>query len=160
MTRYEFDDDLYDAPGHLIRRLQQAAVSMFMTETASAGLDLTPVQFGALTMTKHHPGIDQVTLAGLIAYDKATIGEVVSRLIAKGLLTRIVSSADRRSRELYVTDAGSRQLMKMTPGVWRVQQQLLAALSESEQVQFLDLLKKVTESVNERSRAPLRTADS
>ncbi|WDZ78234.1 hypothetical protein PWG15_06980 [Ensifer adhaerens] len=25
-------------------------------------------------------------LAGLIAYDKATIGEVVSRLIAKGLL--------------------------------------------------------------------------
>ncbi|QRI62386.1 winged helix-turn-helix transcriptional regulator [Shinella sp. PSBB067] len=160
MRRYEFDDDLYDAPGHLIRRLQQAAVSMFMTETASAGLDLTPVQFGALTMTKHHPGIDQVTLAGLIAYDKATIGEVVSRLIAKGLLTRIVSSADRRSRELYVTDAGSRQLTKMTPGVWRVQQQLLAALSESEQVQFLDLLKKVTESVNERSRAPLRTADS
>lgn len=160
MRRYEFDDDLYDAPGHLIRRLQQAAVSMFMTETASAGLDLTPVQFGALTMTKHHPGIDQVTLAGLIAYDKATIGEVVSRLIAKGLLTRIVSSADRRSRELYVTDAGSRQLTKMTPGVWRVQQQLLAALSESEQVQFLELLKKVTESVNERSRAPLRTADS
>lgn len=160
MRRYEFDDDLYDAPGHLIRRLQQAAVSMFMTETASAGLDLTPVQFGALTMTKHHPGIDQVTLAGLIAYDKATIGEVVSRLIAKGLLTRIVSSADRRCRELYVTDAGSRQLTKMTPGVWRVQQQLLAALSESEQVQFLKLLKKVTESVNERSRAPLRTADS
>lgn len=160
MRRYEFDDDLYDAPGHLIRRLQQAAVSMFMTETASAGLDLTPVQFGALTMTKHYPGIDQVTLAGLIAYDKATIGEVVSRLIAKGLLTRIVSSADRRSRELYVTDAGSRQLVKMTPGVRRVQQQLLAALSESEQVQFLDLLKKVTESVNERSRAPLRTADS
>lgn len=159
MTKYEFNDDLYEAPGHLIRRLQQAAVSMFMTETASAGLDLTPVQFGALTMTKHHPGIDQVTLAGLIAYDKATIGEVVSRLVAKGLIARKVSKADRRSRELFVTEEGMDLLAKMVPGVQRVQDQLLAVLSDSEQEQFLDLLKRVTESVNEKSRAPLRTQE-
>ncbi len=156
MTHYEFNDDLYEAPGHLIRRLQQAAVSIFMTETAAVGLDLTPVQFGALTMTRHHPGIDQVTLAGLIAYDKATIGDVVSRLVAKGLLARKVSKTDRRSRELHVTDEGVTLLARMVPGVQRVQDQLLAALSESEQAQFLDLLKRVTESVNEKSRAPLR----
>lgn len=157
MKDYEFTDDLYEAPGHLIRRLQQAAISIFMAETASAGLNLTPVQFGALTMTKHHPGIDQVTLAGLIAYDKATIGEVVSRLVGKGLIERKVSKLDRRSRELHVTDEGMLLLSRMVPGVRRVQEQLLAALNEVEQVQFLDLLKRVTESVNEKSRAPLRT---
>lgn len=48
----------------------------------------------------------------------------------------------------------------MIPGVQRVQQQLLAALTEPEQAQFLELLKKVTQSVNERSRALLRTQDS
>ncbi len=157
MTNYEFNDDLYEAPGHLIRRLQQAAVSMFMAETASAGLDLTPVQFGALSMTRHHPGIDQVTLAGLIAYDKATIGEVVSRLVEKGFLARKVSQSDRRSRELYITDSGLHLLQEIAPSVQRVQDQLLAVLSEGEKVQFLDLLKKVTESVNDKSRAPLRT---
>lgn len=159
MKEFEFDNDLYETPGHLIRRLQQAAVSIFMTETAGAGLNLTPPQFGALTMTKHHPGIDQVTLAGLIAYDKVTIGEVVSRLVSKGLLQRSVSKTDRRARELEITEVGLDQLDKMIPSVQRVQEQILVGLDENEQTLFISLLKKVADSVNERSRAPLRTCD-
>ena len=39
---------LQDLPGHLIRRLQQIAVSAFATELERAGSDLTPVQYAAL----------------------------------------------------------------------------------------------------------------
>ncbi|CVI64033.1 MarR family transcriptional regulator (plasmid) [Agrobacterium leguminum] len=159
MKEFEFGVDLYETPGHLIRRLQQAAVSIFMAETAAVGLDLTPPQFGALTMAKHHPGIDQVTLAGLIAYDKVTIGDVVSRLVSKGLLRRSISKTDRRSKALYLTEEGEEYLARLVPRVQRVQEQILAPLNELEQQAFLLLLRKVTEGVNDRSRAPLRTAD-
>jgi DNA-binding MarR family transcriptional regulator len=149
-------NDLYQLPGHLIRRLQQAAVSIFMAEVGEAGQDLTPVQFGALVVTKQYPGLDQATLAGLIAYDRTTIGGVVDRLVQKGLVLRVVNGQDRRARELRLTEAGERLLDAAMPHVERVQKIILSGLDSIEQEQFLALLKKVTESVNERSRAPLR----
>jgi DNA-binding MarR family transcriptional regulator len=156
MRKFQFQDDLYEAPGHLIRRLQQAAVSIFMNELADSGEDLTPVQFGALAMTRSRPGVDQATLAGLIAYHKQTIGEVVSTLVRKGLLVRVVSPSDRRSRQLYVTDLGEAALDRLVPKVQSVQDKILEALDEGEQDQFMELLKKITERLNDRSRAPLR----
>lgn len=149
-------DDLYQLPGHLIRRLQQAAVSIFLAEVGEAGQDLTPVQFGALVVTKQYPGLDQATLAGLIAYDRTTIGGVVDRLVQKGLILRVVSDQDRRARELRLSEAGERLLDQAMPHVERVQQIILSGLDSVEREQFLALLQKVTESLNERSRAPLR----
>ena len=69
---------LHDLPGHLIRRLHQISVSTFTAETAAEGFDLTQVQYAALFTLRGHPGIDQATLAGLIAYDRVTIGGVVA----------------------------------------------------------------------------------
>ena len=53
--------DIEAQPGHLIRRLQQFAVALFMDETQ--GQDLTPVQFAALAAAHRQPGMDQRTLA-------------------------------------------------------------------------------------------------
>ena len=96
--------NLYDLPGHLIRRLHQISVAIFANRMAEAGIDLTPVQFAALTTVDDNPGVDQATLAGLIAYDKVTIGGVVDRLVQKGLLRREVSKRDRRARVGAPTD--------------------------------------------------------
>ena len=73
-----------DMPGHLARRFQQIAVALFLTETEAAGIDLTPVQYAALLVIKERRGIDQITLSGAIAYDRATIVGVVDRLARKG----------------------------------------------------------------------------
>src|SRR6202011_1380486 len=90
--------DNNDKPGHLARRFQQIAVAIFHAEVEEAGYDLTPVQYAALTSVRTHPGIDQATLAGLIAYDRTTITGVVDRLAQKGLLVRQANSRDRRRR--------------------------------------------------------------
>ena len=76
--------DTHDMPGHLARRFQQIAVAVFLAEVEEAGYDLTPVQYAALAAVSTNPGIDQVTLAGLIAYDRTTITGVVDRLVQKG----------------------------------------------------------------------------
>lgn len=151
---------LQDLPGHLIRRLQQIAVSAFATELERAGSDLTPVQYAALHTLAQNPGVDQVTLAGLIAYDKVTIGGVLSRLEARGLVERAVSSTDRRSRCLQVTDQGQSTLAKIHEPVMKAQREMLRGLTEDESRIFIQLLRKATEGGNALSRAPLRIADT
>src|SRR4029434_2712188 len=87
--------DNNEMPGHLARRFQQIAVAVFLAEVEGAGFDLTPVQYAALAAIKLNPGIDQVTLAGLIAYDRTTITGVVDRLGRRGLCVCNTSSHDR-----------------------------------------------------------------
>ncbi len=148
----------HDMPGHLARRFQQIAVAVFLTEIEEAGYDLTPVQYAALAALGSNPGIDQVTLAGLIAYDRTTITGVVDRLVQKGLVARHESSRDRRARELELTEAGKRTLRAATPAVERAQEILLRGLSEKEAKELVRLLQKAIAAGNELSRAPLRNA--
>jgi len=147
-----------DRPGHLARRFQQIAAAIFHAEVEGAGYELTPVQYAALTSIRTHPGIDQATLAGLIAYDRTTIMGVVDRLVHKGLLLRQASSRDRRACELQITDEGQQILYGIEPAVAAAQRIMLRGLSAGEADDFLRLLRKAIAAGNELSRAPLREA--
>jgi len=148
--------DNNDMPGHLARRFQQIAVAVFLAEVEDAGFDLTPVQYAALATIKANPGLDQVTLAGLIAYDRTTITGVIDRLVQKKLVERRASSRDRRARELEVTDEGRRTLRKITPAVESAQRIMLRGLSAKESEELMRLLRKTIAAGNDLSRAPLR----
>jgi DNA-binding MarR family transcriptional regulator len=152
--------DIYDMPGHLARRFQQIAVAVFLAEVEDAGYDLTPVQYAALAAINANSGIDQVTLAGLIAYDRTTITGVVNRLAQKGLVERNESTRDRRARELKITDAGRRTLRGIAPVVEAAQRTLLRGLSVKDAKQLVRLLQSAIAAGNELSRAPLRDASS
>ncbi|MFV0384190.1 MarR family winged helix-turn-helix transcriptional regulator [Paracoccus sp. (in: a-proteobacteria)] len=145
---------IYDLPGHLIRRLHQISAALFAAQMKEAGFVLTPVQYGALASLRDHPGIDQATLAGLIAYDRATIGGVVSRLESRGYIERKVRDDDRRARSLSLTERGESLLLTIQPAVRATQQQILAQLDEEERDQFMRLLGKLTETGNHLSRSP------
>jgi len=152
--------DIIDKPGHLARRFQQIATAIFHAEVEEAGYDLTPVQYAALSMIGSHAGIDQVTLAGLIAYDRTTITGVVDRLVQKGLVVRRASATDRRARALQITDEGRRVLRGIEPAVEAAQRTMLRGLSADEVKNFLRLLRKAIAAGNELSRAPLREAST
>ncbi len=70
-------------------------MAVFHAEVSAAGSDLTPVQFAALVQVRANPELDQATFAGMIAYDRATIGGVIDRLAEKGLVERKPSNRDR-----------------------------------------------------------------
>jgi MarR family transcriptional regulator, temperature-dependent positive regulator of motility len=145
-------------PGHLARRFQQIAVAVFLAEVSEAGFDLTPVQYAALATVRANPGIDQITLAGLIAYDRTTITGVVDRLVQKGLVARRASSRDRRARELQITEQGRRTLRAITPAVEAAQRIMMRGLTAKEAEELMRLLRKAIAAGNELSRAPLRDA--
>lgn len=145
-------------PGHLARRFQQIAVAVFHAETEAAGFDLTPVQFAALSVLANQPGIDQATLAGLIAYDRTTIGGVVDRLEQKGLIARSPSLRDRRAFSLAATEKGQETLAAIAPAVARAQAVLVRGLTAEEAAELVRLLGKAVGASNDLSRAPLKPA--
>jgi DNA-binding MarR family transcriptional regulator len=151
--------DIHAMPGHLIRRLNQISVALFAERMTEAGLRLTPVQFAALSAVEAHPGIDQARVAGLIAYDRATLGKVIDRLEARGLVSRCTAAHDRRAKQLELTDAGAELLAAARPIVGALQPDILAGLDAAERARFTRLLDKVTMAGNETSRAPLRTLE-
>lgn len=148
--------DIYTMPGHLIRRLQQLSASIFAERMREAGVDLTSPQFAALAMLQEHPGIDQATLAGMIAHDRATIGGVIERLCAKGLIERRTNPKDRRAKVLALTPEGAERIAHIRPIVEEMQRNLLVGLDEDEKREFIRLATKVAIAGNDRTRAPLR----
>ena len=130
--------DLTALPGYHIRRLHQIAVAIFVQETEAHGI--TPVQYAALQAVANTPGIDQKTLAHGIGFDTSTIGGVLDRLQARGLLERHMSPDDRRVRQLRVTDAGHALLREILPDMLRAQQRMLEPLPEPQREQFMQML--------------------
>ncbi|WP_240608110.1 MarR family winged helix-turn-helix transcriptional regulator [Pararhodobacter oceanensis] len=146
----------HQMPGYLIRRLNQISTSIFQDRMAALQLDLTPVQFAALSALQVNPGIDQATLAGLIAYDRVTIGGVIDRLSTKGLVARSINARDRRARQVSLTPEGNALLHRITPEVAALQPSILDGLTEAERALFIALAQKAAAASNDRSRAPLR----
>jgi MarR family transcriptional regulator, lower aerobic nicotinate degradation pathway regulator len=157
MSRARDEREIYGKPGHLIRRLQQIAVAIFVTETE--GFEITPVQYSALVAVRNHPGIDQTTLMEIIAFDRSTIGEVIGRLEAKRLVKRVVASSDRRARTLFITSAGRRLLSLLTPRVNEAQDKIVGPLTPAERTAFMQMMKRLVDLNNDHSRVPLKLAD-
>jgi MarR family transcriptional regulator, temperature-dependent positive regulator of motility len=151
---------LGDMPGHLIRRLHQIGVAHFAEAIRDCGEDLTPVQYATLIAAESQPGIDQRSLAGMIAFDRSTIGDVIQRLEQRGLLRRENNRSDRRAKHVFLTDEGRTVLKQVDPLVIRSQQKLLAPLSEGEQAILMFLLRKLADLSNDMSPAPLRLVDA
>src|SRR6185369_10760190 len=106
-------DAVYTKPGYLFRRMQQIAVAIFMEECRA--FDLTPVQYAALVAIQTHPGIDATRLSAVIAFDRSTLGSVIERIEAKGLVERKPSPDDKRIKLLYLTRPGAALLREIVP---------------------------------------------
>ena len=139
-------------PGHLIRRLQQLAVALFMEETQ--GLDLTPVQFAALAAAQRQPGMDQRTLAATIGFDTSTTGGVIDRLESRGLIQRSASADDRRVRLLHPTAAGESLLRGVTPRMLAAQERILAPLPPEQRPLFMGMLEHLVRTHQGGGREP------
>jgi DNA-binding MarR family transcriptional regulator len=120
------DFQLANAPGFLFRRLDSLASHLFYRNSAQS--EISPRQFGIL-LTLHETGsINQGELSDLMHIDRSTMGEIIRRMAARGLIDRRTPSADRRRIELILTDLGRRRLAAHAQAAIKVQQELLCAI--------------------------------
>ena len=146
--------DLYDQPGHLLRRAHQISLAMFEMHV---GPHVTPREFAVLRMVHEQPGIDQVGLAGLIGVDTSSTALTAAKLAERGLLTRTVSAVDRRLLSLTITKNGEKLLEQTVVGVHKMREQLLSSLPENDREPFLSMLRQFVRVNNQESRAPIKT---
>jgi DNA-binding MarR family transcriptional regulator len=140
---------ILDAPrvvGYLIRVAQQVHTRLW-TEHASA--ELTAPQHAVLAALAEEPGIDQRTVGERASLDKATMAELVSRLVRRGLVLRRRDPSDGRRNLLALSPAGAQLLEQVGPGVREVQSQLLGPLDQAERDRLVELLAAVARLVEE-----------
>jgi DNA-binding MarR family transcriptional regulator len=133
-------------PGHLIRRVHQAATALVAEECG----ELTAVQYAALVAIRSHPRIDATRVSQAIFFDRSTIGDVLDRLEARGWIVRRATRSDRRIKRLTLSPAGRDILRRVESGIRTVQERLLAPLTTREATTLVRLLAKVAEAHTDR----------
>lgn len=146
--------ELWQRPGHLVRRLHQIHVAMFIEECAA--YNITPVQYAVMTGLLKNPGLGQISIANEAGIDRTNVADVLARLEDRGLVNRSVSGEDRRMKLAYLTAKGERVAREMEASVIRAQDRLVAPLAPAERKQFMDLMTKLANANNEFSRAPAK----
>jgi DNA-binding MarR family transcriptional regulator len=145
---------IWDRPGYLIRRLHQIHVAMFIEQVADG--QVTPIQFGLLSVLMMRPGIDQATIGEEMGLDPANVAEILKRLEDRGLVSRVVDPLNRRRKLCLTTPAGKKFVQRYQRDMQLSQQQLLEPLGPAERRIFLDLLARLVEANNESGRTALR----
>jgi len=134
--------ELRSKPGHLVWRAYQLTWQIFAREAGD--LDITPVQEALLLVLSEKAGVDQKTLADMLALDRSTAGDVLERLEKRGLLTRVENDQDRRAKLVSLTKNGKALSEKLNPIAARAADRLLSPLTPIERNEFKRLLRLIT----------------
>ena len=142
---------LYARPGFLLRRAHQISAAVF--EDSCRELQLTPAQFGVLTVLQAHPGLGQSSLARALGFDKVTVLRVLRGLEARGLVTRAPAEDNRRNVSVALTQQGTELLLQAQRPAERAYKRLMAPLDKDQQEQLLELLQLLTGELEDEARA-------
>jgi len=144
---------MYDRPGFLLRRAYQISSGVFEQECRE--LSLTPAQFAVLSVLAATPGIDQARLSRCLGFDKVTVMYVLRGLVERGLMTRDTGTGRGRRIALALTKKGVALLEEAQAPTEHASASLMDCFTETQQKQFIKLLKILTTSLEDRARAPL-----
>lgn len=137
-----------DAPwfGHLLN--QTAGRIRSQTAIALGPLGLTPPMLRALETIAADQPLTQVQLGARTSMDRTTIVHVVDRFESLGYAQRTRSTADRRSHDLTLTEAGRTALDSARQLAREVEAAILAPLSSDERRTLLALLQAIHQPAN------------
>lgn len=145
---------LWDRPGFLVRRLHQIHVSMFMEDLGDE--QVTPIQYGLLSILVDMPGLDQFSVAEELGIDRANVADVLKRLESRKLVLRVVDPHNKRRKICLPTRTGTAFVQKYRARMQRAQERLLEPLSVQERRTFVELMLKLIDANNVYGRATLR----
>lgn len=145
---------IWDRPGYLVRRLHQIHVAMFLEHVADG--EITPIQYGLLSILASRPKIDQLTIGEELGLDRANVTDILKRLESRKLITRVVDPENRRRKICLATSIGLALVSRYEQQMQDCQRQLLNPLKPAERKVFMDLLSRLVEGNNESGRTSLK----
>lgn len=145
-------DLLPELVGYQLRRAQLAVFAHFMRHVGDG--QVTPGQFGVLTLIAANPALNQSQLARALGIDRSSVVAVIDRLQQRGLVIRVPSVNDRRANMLRLSAEGERLLRRMKRAVRAHEASVLAELSPAERTGLMALLSRLTCSAQARLAGP------
>ena len=145
---------IWDRPGYLVRRLHQIHVAMFLENVASG--EMTPIQYGLLSILATRPNIDQFTIGEELGLDRANVAGILQRLESRKLISRVVDPENRRRKICLATPKGLTLVKRYDQQMQDCQQRLLSPLNAPERETFMTLLSRLVEANNESGRTSLK----
>jgi DNA-binding MarR family transcriptional regulator len=128
-------------PGYLMARLGEASRRRFHKALEPEGLH--PRHFGVMTMLAAHPGMSQHQLHEKTAIDPSSMVAVIDELEARGLAERRPDPADRRARQVFLTEQGEQTLQRIRGLAAGLQREFFGALTAEERKTLYALLRKL-----------------
>ena len=144
MHQYALDQLL----GFLVNDVSRLMRTRF--DSRARDLELTRPQWRVLVFLARSEGINQSGLADLIEVERMTLGRMVDRLEAAGLVERRPDASDRRVHRLYLSKKARPLLDKMVVLANELHDEALDGLSETDRETLRSLLTVIKNNLSAR----------
>jgi DNA-binding MarR family transcriptional regulator len=124
--------------GHLLRRATGRVLGDF---AETLGDQISPAEFGLLTLVANNPGITQVRLAAALSLDKSTLSPALARLTRRGLLQRERLASDGRLQALRLAPGAEARYAALREQVDAHEARIARVLTPAEREELLRLLR-------------------
>ena len=131
-------DRLVGLVGYQLRRSYFFSIQLFAS--ATAGLDITPIQYGILETILESEALAQKDVAERLGSPPQSVVPLVRDLEDRRLVERVRSEADRRRHLLTLTKHGLALLVEIRDRVAGVEADLARDFDPDERSQLIDLL--------------------
>lgn len=128
--------------GYALRRAQLAGFEAF--HRATAGHDITPPRYTALTIVGANPGLSQSDLGAALGTARSGAMLLTDWLEGRGLAERRRRNGDGRAWGLYLTPRGRSTLFRLKRRVAARDAEFSSRLNSREQVKLKQLLEKLS----------------
>lgn len=146
--------DLDLAPLHILSRVTRLARRLDIARRAAfADHDLDGWEFDVLSALRRAGSPYELSPGDLIRDTMVTSGTMtnrVDRLVARGYVSRRPDPSDRRGVIVGLTESGTRSVDSALESLLRREQALLADLSDTDQAELADLLRRLVIAVSPR----------
>lgn len=106
---------LNDSLGFLVSRAHRVLFNRLSRTFSRAGFDVTPEQWGLLSLLWNRNGQTQRELCQALGKDKATITRLVHGLEKRSLVVRVPSESDQRTKQIHLTYRGRELREELVP---------------------------------------------
>lgn len=109
---------------------------------------ITAPQWAVLCLLCQEGSFPQTQIADKLYWDKATIGDIVEKLLAKGLVERTVSASDKRAYCVSATEKAKQIIGPMAEMTGQINEMTYGTMSPGERLMLQELLKKVVNNLS------------
>jgi DNA-binding MarR family transcriptional regulator len=106
-------------------------------------LGLKIAEYSILMLVAHNPDINQQRLGAALDISPPNMAVTIDRMVARGWVSRVRGTRDRRAQHIHLTAAGRALVEKAGRIAATMEEPGLAMLSQAERALLIELLRKV-----------------